>query len=168
MGEDAGNAREQRRCLEGDLEGEEDNQPDGAAGAWAETLRAFAARDRLSRLLEAARADAADMAAAVADVAAETQLLAEELGKTGRTLQTAAGMGRNGGADDDAGALLKGENSKLKKELAVAKKRFEKEEKLAAERGADIEDLREQLLSMQQAASCFESETSAAQKREKR
>lgn len=46
---------------------------------------------------------------------------------------------------------LKEEAEKLKRELAVAKRRFEKEEKLAAERGADIEDLREQVLGLQNA-----------------
>ena len=142
---------------------------DGTAGAWAETLRAFAARDRLSRQLEAARGAASGVMAAVAEVAGEMQSLAEELEKPGRPDQiTAAETGRKGGAENEESEQLKGEISKLKKELAVAKKRFEKEEKLAAERGADIEDLREQLLAMQQAASCFENETSAAGQREKR
>ena len=51
---------------------------------------------------------------------------------------------------------------------AASSKRFEKEEKLAAERGADIEDLKERLQSLQTASRRFEEVASEAEQREKR
>jgi hypothetical protein len=56
----------------------------------------------------------------------------------------------------------------LKRDLSVLKRRFEKEEKLAAERGADIEDLKEQLQALQLANRKYTLEASEAEKREKR
>ena len=56
----------------------------------------------------------------------------------------------------------------LKRDLSVLKRRFEKEEKLAAERGADIEDLKEQLQALQLANRRYTLEVSEAEKREKR
>lgn len=56
----------------------------------------------------------------------------------------------------------------LKRDLSVLKRRFEKEEKLAAERGADIEDLKEKLQALQLASRKYTLEASEAEKREKR
>ena len=124
------------------------------AGAWAETLRAFACRDRLARQLEDAQSAAAKISEEAADCGEILEFLAAELAKD------TSGRGEQGEGIQAIG--------KLKRELNVAKKRFEKEEKLAAERGADIEDLRERLASMERAASCYERETSAAEHRENR
>ena len=62
---------------------------------------------------------------------------------------------------------LKEEAEKLKRELAVAKRRFEKEEKLAAERGADIEDLREQVLGLQNAVKGVDERVQSSQSQNK-
>ena len=60
------------------------------------------------------------------------------------------------------------EIKKLRRDLAVAKKRFEREESLAAERGADIEDLKERIQALQDASKQFHAVASEAEMREKR
>ncbi len=146
----------------------------GVAEAWAEALKAFAARDRLARTLQSGATALQEMredlalvaaeAAALAEAVAEMQAQALEQRKKVEELGT-------GAATATAAGALEGNNKeveKLKRELAVARKRFEKEEKLAAERGADIEDLTERLKALQSASRSFDQEASNAEQREKR
>jgi hypothetical protein len=139
----------------------------------SETLKAFAARDRLvlqlqsgARVLQDIREDlvfAAAEAAALAEAVTALQAHLQQQKQMAETLQAKLKAGRGAGretAGEGAGGETAGEEEgrkdkeieKLRRDLAVAKKRLEREEKLAAERGADIEDLTERLKAMQSAS----------------
>ena len=137
-----------------------------ASEAWAEALRAFAARDRLALQLQSGAQVLQDMREDLAFAAAEAAALAaavtalqahlQQQKQMAETLQAELNAGRGADAGGETAVIAAGckdkEIEKLRRDLALAKKRFEREEKLAAERGADIEDLAERLKALQSAS----------------
>lgn len=124
-----------------------------ASEAWAEALKAFAARDRLAlqlqsgaQVLQDMREDLAFAAAEAAAIMVTVRDTASESDDVVTTLQ--AHLQQQKQTAETLQAELKAERGAG----AALRKRFEREEKLAAERGADIEDLTERLKALQSAS----------------
>jgi len=123
------------------------------AEAWSEAMKAMAARDRFAHELESASQKLQEMTEKMHTL--EGHLMEAREMEAGKVVQV--------GEMDQ-----KEEIAKLKRDVQVAKRRFEKEEKLAAEHGADIEDLKERLQALQTASNSFGLEASDAELCEKR
>jgi hypothetical protein len=123
-----------------------------ASEAWAEALKAFAARDRLALQLQSGAQVLQDMREDLAFAAAEAAAIMVTVRDTAESDDVVTTLQAHLQQQKQTAETLQAELKAERGAGAALRKRFEREEKLAAERGADIEDLTERLKALQSAS----------------